>query len=361
MNVSKILNYSLAATSGIWAILPRIAQAEGEEGILEETTEEITRTPVNEVAEVATEKIAETATNVSGTAETTTHKIAETATNTIANKPIIEQTNDIFGVLSVDTAIYILLAIAIIALIVAGVSLYYNNVLAIRYNKKINDLKKNTITKKYIDDINEKLSKNENELEKIKNYLIKKHDKRQVEQKPINASAVTNSIEKVVPEKENIVFEAPREVEIEKRVELENLWRDFIKNYNSFAYKNLESHDGIRARKDFAKNYNIKYFYCENYEARLNNPDLEINFKDTNTSNDMYWGFNLMNEIYAVVPKLNITYGYQIHEIAGMKEAFISNFDKGSYNKIIVKKPAIFNYANGNWILQEQGEIELVK
>lgn len=86
---------------------------------------------------------------------------------------------------------------------------------------------------------------------------------------------------------------------------------------------------------------------------------MAIEFASVDTANGMYWALPLKNSLYAVVPNLKTTYEFQLHETAGMKETFISNYDKGSYNKIIVKKPAIFDYANGNWTLKERGEIEL--
>lgn len=140
-----------------------------------------------------------------------------------------------------------------------------------------------------------------------------------------------------------------------------NEWiHKFIKGYNSFADDTFGNDYARRreATKKFKEFFHIKYFSCENYEERLTNPALNMVFKTLNRD-DIYWATHLEKNLYAVAPRLSLTYESQVHETAGMKEVFASNFAGNTYNKIILKKPAVFEYVNDTWELKERGELEL--
>lgn len=52
-------------------------------------------------------------------------------------------------------------------------------------------------------------------------------------------------------------------------------------------------------------------------------------------------------------------YNAKLHNEAGMKETFASNFTDGEYSGIMVKLPATFAAAQGNWKIKEPGAIRL--
>ena len=140
---------------------------------------------------------------------------------------------------------------------------------------------------------------------------------------------------------------------------LESLWWKFIKEYNVLSNSTTYAPQDKTNIINLILNNDMKFFDCKNAEARLANPSLAMDFKSVDTAKGMYWALSLKNSLYAVVPKLKTTYEFQLHETAGMKETFESNYNRGLYNKIIVKRPAIFDYTNGTWTLKERGEIEL--
>lgn len=343
MDANKILTktlFSSTTTVSVWAILSRIAYAEGEDGgvtnnTLPELDPAITKFVTEQIAPLQTQ-IAELKKELSNIA-----------------------LPDIFG-LSVDTAIYILFGIAIVALIFSLISAYTlsnsiskDYISKTTYNEKIKELEDKN--KEYTDKINKltsELEKNTSSIKKIQAYLEERYraelKKAQQEKNLINNTTEISPITKT-----------QEQIALEQRRELENLWKPFIHDYNNLSYNKTNSFQDRTDRKNFVQNNTIKSFDCTNFEARLRSPSLAIEFASVDTANGMYWALPLKNSLYAVVPNLKTTYEFQLHETAGMKETFISNYDKGSYNKIIVKKPAIFDYANGNWTLKERGEIEL--
>ena len=129
-------------------------------------------------------------------------------------------------------------------------------------------------------------------------------------------------------------------------------------------YCKSSGYEAKQARKNFEQDFQIKNFTCDNYEKRISELSAireaysEPTFKDSG-ANGMYWATQVKDNIYAVVPRFNISYENQLHEMAGMKEAFISNYNGGAYKRIRVIKPALFSYLGGSWKLEKQGKIEL--
>lgn len=338
--LSKIL-YSSTTTLSVWAILSRIAYAEGNENALSDV-------PSNSINEGTTSTV-----NLINEHIQPLQKQIIALTNKINSSNI--NLPDIFG-FPIDTAIYILLGIATIALLLSILGLACLKDLSKRYSNKF-DKQQNKITdlEKRITDLEKhitKLSKNITDNKKQHNAIMdfsKNHQTTSDTQK----SSKTNSIaaEKNSPLNTNT---------LEQHQQMEKLWKQFINKYNQLSYNKTNSYQDNLDRKDFVQSNNIKTFSCENYEDRLRNPNLAIKLKSVDTSSGMYWAFPLKDTLFAVVPNLKTTYEYQLHETAGMKEAFKSNFESGStFSRVIVKIPAIFDYTNGIWTLKKQGEIEL--
>lgn len=166
MDANKILTktlFSSTTTVSVWAILSRIAYAEGEDGgvtnnTLPELDPAITKFVTEQIAPLQTQ-IAELKKELSNIA-----------------------LPDIFG-LSVDTAIYILFGIAIVALIFSLISAYTlsnsiskDYISKTTYNEKIKELEDKN--KEYTDKINKltsELEKNTSSIKKIQAYLEERY------------------------------------------------------------------------------------------------------------------------------------------------------------------------------------------
>lgn len=223
-----------------------------------------------------------------------------------------------------------------------------------KHEKDLSDIKS------YLNNINGELSKQKKEIEAIKSYLITTDEKYKTKQSLFqnsiqdisaklsqhekNLNGIKNYIKKLNVQNQMYDSQAINieKTDIGKWEKLANLWKGFVKDYNSFASKNMSPYEERIAYKYFFKNYNIKRFLYAGDKARC-------------------WGFNFQSEMYAVVPKINIVYDYQLHETEKMKEVFSSDYKSGSYTSIRIIKPAIFEYVNDNWNLLEQGEIEFIK
>lgn len=340
--LSKIL-YSSTTTLSVWAILSRIAYAE------ENTT---TSTP----NELSSGTAAGTEVNISEPVATTT---TTQAAHTTAQTTQTTTPDQIFGLIDTETAIYILFGIALIALIFALIILFSyvskntlkretlhlrqeNKKLSTEINQRLNELENKTTSNiKRVEGLNEKINKHHNDLSQLSNSSINQTNKEP---------------ERII----SPIIKTQEQIALEQHRALKNLWKPFINEYNQLSYNKTNSFQDKTDRKNFVQNNNVKSFSCENYENRLRNPNLPIKLESVEPSNGMYWAYPLKDNLFAVVPNLKTTYEPQLHETAGMKEAFKSNFESGStFSRVIVKTPAIFDYTNGIWTLKKQGEIEL--
>ena len=130
---------------------------------------------------------------------------------------------------------------------------------------------------------------------------------------------------------------------------------NFVQEFNSLAGQT--GYDARKATDEFVKKFNIQAFNCTNFEARMSDPVPPPVFgSSTSLQNADYWAYEFENGVFAVVPRVK-NYTDNHHTARAMGEIFKSNFRQGgTYNRIIVTKPAIFK---GNWNLETQGEMQL--
>ena len=130
---------------------------------------------------------------------------------------------------------------------------------------------------------------------------------------------------------------------------------NFVQEFNALARQT--GYEARQASDEFVRKFNIQAFNCINFEARMSDPVPPPVFgSSTSLQNADYWAYEFENGVYAVVPRVK-NYTDNHHTARAMGEIFKSNFGQGgTYNKIVVTKPAIFK---GNWNLETQGELQL--
>ena len=154
--------------------------------------------------------------------------------------------------------------------------------------------------------------------------------------------------------------------------EQQALWDNFVQDYNNLSLNKIAEtgFNKQQAKKKFMQKYQIKKITCSNYEERMRelngikkeySKPIFIDYDINSNMVEQYWATCIQDKIYVIVPKLNISYVQQLHEMAGMKETFESNYKNGSYSKIKVIKPAVFHYENNKWKLILSGKLELIK
>lgn len=343
MNINKIIKkclYNLFMTLVPWAILSRIAYAANGEI---ESVDDIN---------IINEKV-NNALDLAGRTQQTADKI-------------LLQVNDILGI-SLDLWIYILLGICLF--IILGMIFLLNQ--RANDNRIVNDKIRQLEGK--IDKLERCIETFENEKNKTKTIsvtTINKPAKEIFDYKTNNEFFGRNDTNETLQnqnmdlnQKEFEQKQNKKEQEDEFK-ELRMKYMDFVNEYNNL-YR-FSGYEANKARKIFEQKFKIKIFVCDNYEKRISELSAiresysEPTFKDSG-SNGMYWATFMKDNMYAVVPRFNIIYENQLHEMAGMKEAFVSNYNGGAYKYIKIIKPAFFSYLNGNWKLEEQGKLELRK
>lgn len=344
MNINKIIKkclYNLFMTLVPWAILSRIAYAAN--GELESVDDiNIINEKVNNALDLA-------------------RKTEQTADK------VLLQVNDILGI-SLDLWIYILLGICLF-IILGMIFLLNQRANDIRVlNNKIRGIERE------IDKLKRSIETFENEKNKTKTIsvtTINKPTKEIFDYKTNNEFLGRNDANETLQnqnmnlvQKEFEQKQSKKEQEDEFK-ELRMKYMDFVNKYNNL-YR-FSGYEAKQKRKTFEQDFNIRTFTCNNYEKRIDElSDIresysEPTFKDSG-SDGVYWATFMKDNMYAVVPRFNITYENQLHEMAGMKEAFNSDYkNEGAYKYIKVIKPAFFSYLNGNWKLEEQGKLELRK
>ncbi len=132
----------------------------------------------------------------------------------------------------------------------------------------------------------------------------------------------------------------------------------FVKEYNQLP--KTGSLVDKQQRDAFAKHYKLKAFSCINHQERVNTPTKAPVFRENDSvAQGDFWAKLINGVLYEVVPNQRITYDETLHYYAGMKEAFVSNFKSGTYNRIVVLEPAQFQNFNGEWRLNKPGRIQL--
>ena len=135
----------------------------------------------------------------------------------------------------------------------------------------------------------------------------------------------------------------------------EEKFKDFVKEFNAIA--NQGGYDAKKARDEFVQKYRVRAFNCTNFEARMNDPIPPPEFGEA--ANGEYWAIPFSDNSFFVFPNVK-SYSDNHHTARAMGEVFKSNFvPGGTYSKIIVERPAVFECAGNIWNLKRQGNLRL--
>ena len=121
---------------------------------------------------------------------------------------------------------------------------------------------------------------------------------------------------------------------------------DFSAEYNGLYDVKGTLFTRKKAQDDFIRKYAVQGMKCSNYELRLSRPELEPRFVAVAMAREAdYWGMPLGNNLFAVVPSVNLVYNEECHVAGGMREAFQSNFRRGKvYQIFTVCETATFQF-----------------
>ena len=119
--------------------------------------------------------------------------------------------------------------------------------------------------------------------------------------------------------------------------------------------------------KQLLSQYNVVGFSCQNYEKRVNSPDLPPVFVESKSPvNGDFWAFPVNeradNNGYYVFPNKYIAYEEYRHTAGAYGYAFNSNYsvmDGKVYKVIQSSRPAIFVKTGVNWALKWKGILQL--
>ena len=125
-------------------------------------------------------------------------------------------------------------------------------------------------------------------------------------------------------------------------------WRDFVAAYNALRAKSAAMGGNMAVRNDriaFQKKYDIIGISCTNSSVRVTDASIAPVFAEQSLTMANYWAYPLPDGSgrYAVVPSAH-DYSSGFHREGGGKEVFDSNYTNGSYQNIIVDRPAIFSH-----------------
>lgn len=139
------------------------------------------------------------------------------------------------------------------------------------------------------------------------------------------------------------------------------VWSNFVMDYNSLAVSmNVPKAD--EACRAFVENYHLALLAVDMEKSRQQGGTVP-QYKQVDTiENSCFWAWKIPVaglDNYAVVPNPMHKYNAKLHNEAGMKETFASNFTDGEYSGIMVKLPATFAAAQGTWKIKDPGAIRL--
>ena len=182
------------------------------------------------------------------------------------------------------------------------------------------------------------LSKKIMELESANNKQDLKPDKEDVVKVISNDNSINSTIKtkSVVPEP------------VKK---IENPWASFLEDYNHIA-ASMAVPGQLKACEKFVAENKLKILI---YTGSMN-----FIFA-SNVAESKFWAWQIEEDNkFVVVPNPMIKYDEELHNIAGMKETFASNYENGKYTKYFVELPAILNCnENNKWNIVEPGVIKL--
>ena len=168
-----------------------------------------------------------------------------------------------------------------------------------------------------------------------------------------NEKSTNKEEERVVVPKNSI---EPSIVEAKKELNVQNQnsnkpWKSFLEDYNHIA-ESMAVPGQLRACEKFISENKLKILV---YIGSMN-----FGFA-SNVENSRFWAWQIEDsDKFIVVPNPMIPYDENLHNHAGMKETFASNYENGKYKKYFVELPATLNFnENNEWQLLEPGVIKL--
>lgn len=139
------------------------------------------------------------------------------------------------------------------------------------------------------------------------------------------------------------------------------VWNNFVMDYNSLAVSmNVPKAD--EACRAFVENYHLVLLVVDREKSRQQGGNVPQYTQVDTVENSCFWAWKIPGAgvgTYAAVPNPMHKYNAKLHNEAGMKETFASNFTDGEYNGISVKLPATFIAEQGEWKIKEPGVIKL--
>ena len=107
-----------------------------------------------------------------------------------------------------------------------------------------------------------------------------------------------------------------------------------------------------RARNAFIQKQGVVGLICTNSQARMGNPSLKPEFGEAGSPQEGdLWAVQLgKSPLWAVMPRQNLNYESQRNHSGGLGEIFDSNFEGGTYSRISLAEPAIFQRGSGGWV-----------
>lgn len=142
-----------------------------------------------------------------------------------------------------------------------------------------------------------------------------------------------------------------------------NPWDDFLADYNLLAASIDGPQQGQEACDRFFALRSLKGLICLDPAAKQNGKPAPkfVEVGQAGKSNYWAWMIGKDDARYAIVPNPLKGYTKNLHEKAGMKETFASNFENKDAVRIQVKLPAIFSAAEGKWTILQPGIVKLLE
>lgn len=141
-------------------------------------------------------------------------------------------------------------------------------------------------------------------------------------------------------------------------------WDDFLADYNLLAASLDGPQQGQEACDRFFALRSLKGLICLDPAAKQDDGKPAPKFVEVGQagkSNYWAWRIDEASARYAVVPNPLKGYTKNLHDKAGMKETFASNFETKDAARLQVKLPAIFSADGGHWTILQPGIVKLLE
>ena len=151
---------------------------------------------------------------------------------------------------------------------------------------------------------------------------------------------------------------APKKISAAEKISRDDeiIGTGFVNDFN--ALEKLSGFSSRRARENFLRRHKVRAFTCNNVEERMNRPNLAPKFVETSAAGGDFWACAVAENIFAVVPNVR-TYTENHHAERALGVVFESNFSGGTYSRLRVERPAVFEFMGGEFRLKHAGKIVL--